>query len=274
VDRELEAVLAIVRRARRVVLDVYDSPFEVEMKGAGDPVTEADRRANDLLCEELARAFPGDHILAEESADLAPAALSELLSRERVFFVDPVDGTREFAAKNGEFAIMVGLAVRGAAELGVLLMPTTGEALAGRASGPGFVETETGERGPLRVSAVDAPSQAHLLVSRSHRTQKLETFTAALGLREITPCGSVGVKVARIATGRADLYVHLGRGLKLWDTCAPEAVLRSAGGAVTDTGGAPFAYDVDTASLTAGLVASNGRLHAETLAAIRHLGSR
>lgn len=271
-DRELEAILAIVRRAQAVVLEVYASSFEVSYKSPGDPVTEADRRANDLLCEALGHAFPGEPILAEESAEQSPLALRALPDAERAFFVDPVDGTREFVAKNGEFSIMVGLAEGGKAHLGVLLMPTTGEAVAARVGGEAFVEDAAGARRPLGVSRLAEAARARLLMSRSHRSKRVLAIAAALGITELVPSGSVGVKVARLARGDGDLYVHTGGGIKLWDVCAPEAVLRAAGGAMTDLDGQPFSYAADQAGLSRGLVASNGLLHEPALRAIRELG--
>src|SRR5215216_2966413 len=104
-DRELEEVLRIAREAAALVREVYGTAFTVEMKGPNDPVTRADREANDLICARLAASFPGDAIIAEESAPENAEAAAELVRRERVFYVDPLDGTREFADRNGEFAV-------------------------------------------------------------------------------------------------------------------------------------------------------------------------
>ena len=104
-NAELETLLAIADAASRVVMEVYALPFAVDFKAPRDPVTEADRRANDLICDALAREFPGVPIVAEESA---PESFAGFRDSERVFFVDPVDGTREFVEKNGEFVVMIG----------------------------------------------------------------------------------------------------------------------------------------------------------------------
>ncbi|HEY6080618.1 MAG TPA: inositol monophosphatase family protein, partial [Polyangiaceae bacterium] len=105
-NRELEAMLRIASEAARVVMEVYAKPFSVDYKAPSDPVTEADRRANALIVELLSREFPGVPIVAEESD---PATFAEFRASERIFFVDPVDGTREFVDRNGEFAVMIGL---------------------------------------------------------------------------------------------------------------------------------------------------------------------
>jgi len=275
VSRELDELVRIARAAAAVVMRVYATPFAVDLKGPGDPVTEADREGNALICGELAASFPGEAILAEESVPEDPAEIAALTRRERVFFVDPLDGTREFADKNGEFAVMIGLAERGRAALGVVVMPTTGEALFGwSGSGEGerggaFVEAADGSRRPLRVSAVSAPAEATVVVSRSHRHPSLEPILDRLGVTRVVPTGSVGVKVARVVTGAADLYVHTGTGAKLWDSCAPEAVLRGAGGRFSDLEGRDIDYGSPDLLLAAGIVASNGALHDAVLAAAR-----
>ncbi|MGK3966895.1 3'(2'),5'-bisphosphate nucleotidase CysQ [Sorangium sp. So ce118] len=272
-DRELDEIVRIARAAAAIVMDVYATPFTVEMKGPGDPVTRADREANALICSALEAAFPGEAILAEESVPAADE-LAARFRQERVFFVDPLDGTREFADRNGEFAVMIGLSVRGRAALGVVVMPTTGEALAGRAdadsdAGFAFLEAKDGSRRPLRVSSVGAPADAALIVSRSHRPKELEPLVARLGITRVVPCGSVGVKIARIATAEVDLYIHGGGGAKLWDSCAPEAVLRGAGGRFTDLSGSPIDYTGPGLKLARGIIASNGALQDAVVAAAR-----
>ena len=288
-DLELEEALRIARLAGERIRAVYATPFTVELKGPGDPVTRADREANELICSALAASFPGDAILAEESVPESPAEVGRLASSPRVWFVDPLDGTREFADRNGEFAVMIGLACAGRPVLGVVLMPVSGEAIAGRAGSPvtmggdppyppaqpapvAFAEDESGARRPLSVSAVRDPREATLMVSRSHRPALLDPLIGRLGITRVVPCGSVGVKVAKLVLGPGDLYVHAGLGAKRWDTCAPEAVLEAAGGRFTDLAGAPIDYASPDLALRNGLVASNGPLHeavVEAVAAVR-----
>ena len=267
-DREMEEVVRIARRASELVRAIYATPFTVEMKGPGDPVTRADREANELICNALAASFPGDAIIAEESVPKDPAEIGRLVERERVWFVDPLDGTREFADRIGEFAVMIGLAVRGRAALGAVVMPASGEAAFGRVGGAAFLEDEGGARRPLTVSGVRDPKEAAILVSRSHRPALVDPLIARLGIAKVVPCGSVGVKVTRIALKQADLYVHGGIGAKRWDSCAPEAVLAAAGGRFTDLNGAPIDYTSADLVLRTGIVATNGLLHEAVLAAV------
>src|SRR5690606_16214838 len=138
---------------------------------------------------------------------------------------------------NGEFAVMIGLAERGGAVAGVVHLPATGDLLAGRVGQGAFIEARDGSTEALAVSATERFDVARMLVSRSHRPPLIEPLCRRLGIRTLVPCGSVGVKVARLARGQADLYVHAGLGMKRWDTCAPEAILRAAGGKLTDLDG-------------------------------------
>jgi 3'(2'), 5'-bisphosphate nucleotidase len=273
-DKDLEAVLVIAREAAEIVRAVYRTPFAVEMKGPNDPVTRADREANDLICARLAERFPGVAIVAEESAPQTAAEARDLVHNDRVFFVDPLDGTREFADRNPEFAVMIGLAIGGRAALGVVVMPESGDALCGRAHGgapSAFVEGPDGARRPLRVSDVATFSKATMMVSRSHRPRLVEPLTSRLGVHHIVPCGSVGVKVARVATGAAELYVHGGTGVKLWDTCGPEAILVAAGGRFSDLDGEPIDYAYGGLQLENGLVATNAALHDAVIEAVSAL---
>jgi 3'(2'), 5'-bisphosphate nucleotidase len=268
-DPELEEVLRIARRAAAVVRDVYQTAFEVELKAPGDPVTRADREANDLICRALETSFPTDAVLAEESVPSDAGTIAALTSRRRVFYVDPLDGTREFVERVDEqFAVMIGLAVDGRAALGVVVQPIRDEALVGRVGGTAFLETKDGTRRPLAVSTCAEPHETRLVVSRSHRPRLVQPVVDALGIRTVIPCGSVGMKVAKIASGAADVYLHGGTGVKKWDTCGPEAILFAAGGRFTDLDGKPIAYDEPEIGQRGGIVASNGRLHDVVLSAI------
>jgi 3'(2'), 5'-bisphosphate nucleotidase len=191
-----------------------------------------------------------------------------------VWFVDPLDGTREFADRNGEFAVMIGLAVSGRAALGVVVKPIDGQAIAGRVGANAFVEDAAGARLPLGVSAVSDPREATIMISRSHRPALVAPLMERLGITHAIPCGSVGVKVSRLLPGPADLYVHAGLGAKRWDTCAPEAVLIAAGGRFTDLDGTPIDYASADLVLRRGIVATNGRLHDAVLSAVRALETK
>ncbi len=269
-DRELRILSDIAKRASRLVMEIYATDFTVEMKGPADPVTRADREANTLICEALAEAFPEAAVVAEESSPEDATELARLLSHDRVFFVDPVDGTREFADKNGEFAVMIGLAVGGVAEVGVVAVPVLGHVLFGRVGRGAY--RDLGSGGPveqLRVTDVSDPTRARAVVSRSHRSARLVPILERLGVTNEITCGSVGLKVARVVTGEADLYVHPTRGAKKWDACAPSAILHAAGGRFTDLDGDDIDYRETELSLERGIAVTNDALHDAVIAASR-----
>ena len=265
IDRALalERILAIAREAAAGIAQVYAGQFDVEYKGKNDPVTIADRTANTLICDALIEAYPGMPIVAEESDASSYAGFT---SAKAVWFVDPLDGTREFVARNGEFAVMIGLAEEGRATLGVLFEPATGRAFIGGEGLGAFEVMADGSRREAHVSKTARLADAEMLASRSHRSEDLERGVARFGVRAITPRGGAGVKAARIAMGESDIYWQPGRAGKRWDACAPEAIVRAAGGVYTDGYGDPIDYATDVIENTRGILAANAELHAEVLA--------
>jgi 3'(2'), 5'-bisphosphate nucleotidase len=199
------------------------------------PVTAADMASNEAVCGVLWECFPGDPVLSEESSD-SPARLAA----DRVWIVDPLDGTREFLAGNGEFAVMVGLAVEGKARVGAVYLPEP-DVLFVAGCGSGAWMERGATRTPLRAPLREGPLR--LVGSRSHPEELVERIREGLGISDVRPSGSVGVKCGLIALGERDLYVHPVSHLKEWDTCAPEVVLREAGGTVGDCTGATLRYN-------------------------------
>lgn len=274
-DVELQTALGLARDCGAIALS-YQTGGEQAMQtrdkpdDAG-PVTRADTEINARIVDALRAAFPGDAVVGEESAADAAAA-----SRAgRCWYVDPIDGTTEYARGESSWAIQIGLCIDGAPVLGVvheaaLGLVTWGVRHAGRAEA-WFVLGDAAPA-PLRLSTRDL-ADLRLVSSKSHASPKTLDVMARLG---ITPernlrTGSVGVKINIIARGDAELYVHPHTGTKLWDTCAPNAVLLAAGGVVTDLWGRPLAYDPRRLGHESGLLASHGRHHDAIVAALRPL---
>ncbi|MER2600246.1 MAG: 3'(2'),5'-bisphosphate nucleotidase CysQ [Caldilineales bacterium] len=258
---ELTVAEHLIRTAGARVLEFYNTDTQVHWKGINDPVTAADHAANEVIVAGLRQAFPQDAILSEESTD----DLARLEAR-RVWIVDPLDGTKEFIGRIGEFSLMIGLAVAGKPVLGVVYQPVAHRLYRGV---PGYladmVEHDTAR--PLVVSDVNTPAQMRLVASRSHRDPLVSAVCVRLGVVQDRPSGSVGLKVGLLATGECDLYIHPSPGLKEWDTCAPDAILRAAGGSISDAWGYPLRYNKPNVRQRQGLAASNGLLHAEIIAA-------
>lgn len=250
-DRELVAAVKLARDAGAVLMEVYATDFDVEDKGGGNPVTEADRRANDMLVHRIRETFPNDGIVAEESADK-----SDALRHGRCWYIDPLDGTKEFISKNGEFSVMIGLAVDGEARLGVVYRPVGDRLYRGVVGDSAFVEIESSTFA-LQVTKESDPKKLRLVVSRSHRSKSTDALVKRLGIENETRSGSVGLKVGLIAQRDADLYVHLSPHSWAWDACAPEAILRSAGGRFTDLGGRTFVYGGEDLRNRRGILACN-----------------
>lgn len=270
VSAELEVMAAAAREASILVMEIYATDFSVEMKGVNDPVTRADREANTLICERLAAAFPEHGIVAEESAPKTPEELLSLVSRERVFYVDPVDGTREFADKNGQFCVMIGLAIDGQAAAGAVAIPVENKLLIGSIAGGAFLESLAGAPNPKRLHIEqDPPTKIRAVVSRSHPSARTKAVLEHVGVTETIPCGSVGLKAARVIEGVAELYVHPSRGASLWDACGPEALIRGAGGVMTALSGRAIDYRGQL-SITDGLIATTPALLPKILEALEH----
>ncbi|MCI0335954.1 MAG: 3'(2'),5'-bisphosphate nucleotidase CysQ [Acidobacteria bacterium] len=265
-EKELEIAKGLAREAGRILLEYYQSDTQVQWKGHDDPVTAADRAANEMLVRELHRQFPHDAILSEEFPD----DLSRL-TNDRVWMVDPMDGTKQFIERNSEFAVMIGLAIEGEAKLGVVYHPSP-DRMFYAAPGIGTFVEEKWTTKRLRVGSLSDPSKMTLAMSRSHHSSKVDLICEMLGVTQRLRHGSVGLKFGLIAEGRAHLYIHLGMRTNQWDTCGPEVILREAGGVITDITGKPLIYNRPELHNLGGIVASNGVIHdriLETIAALQ-----
>lgn len=254
---EAEVALAAAREASAVILRVYAQPFDVEWKAKDDPVTVADKEANALLCDRLGRAFPGVPLVAEESE---PAAYAGFGAAERAWFIDPLDGTREFVAKNGEFAVMVGLAEGGRATVGIIVAPAWGRAFVGVVGQGAWEIGPDGAAREIHVSTRDALAGATFVVSRTRAPERLAAFVASVGGKTAAH-GSSGLKGALVATGEADVYLQPGRAGMRWDACATDALVKAAGGVLTEQGGEELDYRNGEIGNERGMLAANAVLH-------------
>lgn len=261
--RERQVALDAARAAARAIAEVQANGFGVEFKDEAkdDPVTAADKASNAAIVRALHAAFPDDVIVAEEDA-LPP----DWSTAHRCWFVDPLDGTKEFVAGVPEWCVMIGLAIDGRATLGVVLVPSGEYALVGEV-GVGATRVDVGAS-PLALTDVTDSSHVRVVTSRSRRSPLLDAIFQALGNPIEVRCGSVGVKVARLLSGEADAYIHPRGGPKLWDLCAPEAIVRAAGGVFTDQHGQAIDYATAEVAHTRGMVVSGPALHGKLLDAV------
>lgn len=232
------------------------------------PVTAADRASQEAILAVLEVERAGEPVLSEEAP--APAGLAE----SRLWVVDPLDGTREFIDRIGEFSVMVGLAVDGGAELGAVYQPATDRLFAGAAGvGAWRVEEASGAPRPERLTTGTVHEPLRFVRSRSHPDERIRRLEAALGEVEVILSGSAGSKCALVASGEADLYVHPVPYLKEWDTCAPEAMLRAAGGRVTDCRGEPLRYGKDHPAQPDGIFAAHPAAWETTFPLVREIAN-
>src|SRR5213082_467369 len=267
---ELRVALRLAREAGAAILEYYDKPLRVERKVDADehtePVTQADRTANELIVSALRHEFPYDGILAEESIDT-----ERRLSKRRVWMIDPLDGTNGFIARDGDFAVQIGLAVEGRSVVGVVYQPLP-DVLYRAVEGAGtWVERKGFEAERVSVSDAVEVTRMRLAASRNHRSPRMDTVVRALGIEEEVRRGSVGIKVGLIIERQCDVYIHLSPRTKQWDTCAPEIILHEAGGRLTDLFGQNLRYNKAGLQNLNGIVASNGVAHPQIIESLQPL---
>ena len=235
-----EAVINIARAAADAILDVYEHAFDVEHKADASPLTAADLAAHHVIDHGLRQLTPELPVLSEEGASLTWA---ERRQWTRYWLVDPLDGTREFVKRNGEFTVNIALIDNGVAVLGVVLAPVGG-ALWHGVHGQGAGRRDGGVDGgvdvPLRTRA-PATGTLRIAASRSHMDPRTRALLDRVGDTETVGLGS-SLKFCRIAEGAMDVYPRFGPTSE-WDTAAAQCVLECAGGVVIAPDGRPFRYN-------------------------------
>lgn len=238
-----ERLAAIALKAGALIMDVYATDFEVDRKDDASPVTEADEKAEALILAALAEADPGLDVLAEEA--VAAGDIPEI--GVRFALVDPLDGTKEFINKRGEFTVNIAIIEHGRPVMGVVYAPALDRLFVAdsvssawqAAAKPGGDVPSVSDRKPLRIrSRPNAGITA--IASKSHRTPETDTFLEKFEVNDIVSAGS-SLKFCLIAAGEADLYPRMGRTME-WDTGAGQAVVEAAGGRVLLEDGSPLLY--------------------------------
>jgi 3'(2'), 5'-bisphosphate nucleotidase len=233
----LDPVCAIARCAAQAILAVYAQDFEVVCKDDDSPVTAADLAAQRVIQEGLHALAPGIPVISEEAL---AAPWADRRTWRRHWLVDPLDGTREFVKRNGEFTVNISLVEDHRSVLGVVLAPVTGDLYAA-AAGEGAWRQRTPDAARERLATRPADGMLMVTGSRSYGTGRTMALLDRLGPHETFALGS-SLKFCMIARGDADIYLRLGATSE-WDTAAAQCVLEEAGGAVLDLAGRPFRYN-------------------------------
>lgn len=237
-----EALAEIALKAGAVIMEIYATDFDVETKGDASPVTAADEKAEAIILEGLKTIAPDIPVLAEEA--VSAGDIPEI--GDTFFLVDPLDGTKEFVNKRGEFTVNIALIEHGRPVMGVVFAPamdrlfvaeSVSEAWQATAKAGGTVP-EASKRKPLRIRRQTGALTA--VASKSHRTPETDEFLEKYDIAEIASAGS-SLKFCLIAAGEADIYPRMGRTME-WDTGAGQAVVEAAGGIVLQEDGTPLRY--------------------------------
>ena len=231
----LDRLTPLMREAGQVIMDVYATDFEVTAKGDASPVTQADAKAEAVILKGLAEIAPGIPVVAEE--EVAAGRVPQV--GERFWLVDPLDGTKEFINRNGEFTVNIALVEHGVPVLGLVYAPALGRMFVGADGLGARLDDSSGAR---TIQCRSVPAEGLTVVaSRSHGdAAALDSFLAGRKVASNVSAGS-SLKLCLVAAGEADLYPRLGRTME-WDIAAGHAVVRAAGGRVTDLSGQDLAY--------------------------------
>ena len=230
------AIHDIAMNAATEIMAVYDSAFEVREKDDQSPVTEADERAEQLILNALRQLDPSIPVIAEES--VARGDIPDV-GDGPFWLVDPLDGTKEFVNRNGEFTVNIGLVEGDVPVLGVVYAPVPKRLFLGWGEGQAFTQDDGGALRPISAAIPNADGLM-VVASRSHSNPETEAFLAKLNVKKITSAGS-SLKFCLVAAGEADIYPRIGP-TNEWDTAAAHALLTAAGGSVRTLDGQPFRY--------------------------------
>lgn len=241
-QKQTQALIDLARRAGDAILEIYQTDFDVETKDDESPLTKADLAAHRIIVEGLATLTPDVPVISEESN---PPAFDVRSTWQRYWLVDPLDGTKEFISKNGEFTVNIALIENHQPVFGVVGVPARDAVYSGDVSENAAFRHDASGMTALHGRPMDETQPLVVVASRSHGGERLERYLEALATRFVdvsrTPVGS-SLKLCILAEGRADLYPRLGPTSE-WDIAAAHAVLAAAGGSVWTVDGQPLRYN-------------------------------
>ena len=255
----VDIVIDAMIRAGEKILEIYESNFEVEKKDDNSPITKADLESNKIIKESLLQTkIP---ILSEEDADDKSRTDSD-----KVWIVDPLDGTQDFVNKTGEFTVMVGLVENHVPIMGLVYWPTEKKLYFAEKGLGAFCHDSEGWA-KISVRGVEEVTESLALVSRHHLSDKEKKMLEQLEIKNTANIGS-SLKVMEIASGRADIYLTSTNKMKQWDTAASHCIISEAGGKMTDISGNDLVYNTESVNHENGLLVTNGIIHEEIVSKI------
>lgn len=234
----IEKICTIACRAGSAIMEIYLGDFSFEKKYDDSPLTIADRLSHEIIERDLQNLYGDIPVLSEEGKDIP----YEIRKNWKYFWlIDPLDGTKEFIKRNGEFTVNIALVEYYAPVLGVVYVPAQKKLFCGVAGKQAFVQEGSGAPLPIRVRPADPDAGLRVVMSRSHPSPELDDYLKNIKIADALPVGS-SLKLIAVAEGKADLYPRLGPTME-WDTAAGQAVVEAAGGSVTTLAGIPLTYN-------------------------------
>lgn len=263
-EAELNFCIHSVSEAAKCIMKYYDS-HEPIVNAPANIALQADRDCQDIIMKELAGAFPEDGFLGEENTQFYSQLPKD---GKRIWIVDPIDGTRGFAKKNGEFCIMVALVEDGVPVLGVVHDPSRSRVTYATKNGGCFGKSGSGNPYPCRVSSTNIPEACTLTKTHTPKGVLHSSLITRISPKHIDETYSAGLKLVKVSRGEADLYLNDYSTFNQWDVCAGHILVTEAGGAMTDYQGNEIVYKGNPTS-DQGFIASNGILHSKILEIIK-----
>ncbi len=266
-SEEIEIITRIAEQASSILMQYFRSDVAVSYKDKKEPVTIADQKANECIMNELLKYFPNDGIISEEQP-----IMPSVYQHEKIWFVDPLDGTKRFIKGEDDFSVMIGRVENGVPNLGVILMPAKQRLYFAQAGFGAYMKTINNFES---LSASDTSKCYTLAISRTASEKEIESLKMVLPITKIISISSVGVKIGKLLEHEANLYLHLNEHTKVWDSCAPHAVYISAGGSFTDLFGNPIDYlNHEKPFNSYGLVACGAEHFQQVIAGVRPIAEK
>ncbi len=261
----LSAVILVIKDAGDAVMECYNrGNNKRNIKDDGSPVTEADLVSQKISLQGLEEF--GYPIISEEREDN-----NQRLRHDKVWLVDPLDGTKDFLNRTGEFSVMIGLVENGEPVLGIVYQPVKDIFYYAKKGFGAYKCIGNGVPIKLKVSLENVLQKARIFISRNHALPAELEFAENLGITEIIPCGSSGIKVGLIASGEGEIYVVSSGNTGEWDTCAPDIIIHEAGGIMTDMQGRKLVYNKKLLKNENGFVVTNNLLHEDVILALKKI---
>lgn len=249
---ELDLAIEAALQAGDAVMNIYDTNFTTKTKEDDSPITEADLQSNKIIKKVLARS--DIFILSEEDKDE-----KSRLNQKKIWIIDPLDGTQDFVNKTGEFTIMIALVVDKKPIIGVINWPAEKKLFCAQKDSGAFEFSENSWK-KIHVSNTDSLNKCRGVGSRSHLSDEEKNLIEKLGIAEFFSIGS-SLKVCKISSGQAELYLTKTDKMKEWDSCASYCIIKEAGGQMTDMKGEDISYNNEILNHQNGLLVTNGLVH-------------